>query len=246
MTAFTLEICVDTVDVLDVCATPMVDRIELCSALSAGGLTPSLGLMRSANSLREKTHAMIRPRAGDFVYGARDIDVMRADIGAAKIAGLAGIVIGAATQERELDVDVLRDLIRRAGGLCVTLHRVIDTLIDPLAAIDIAADLGISRILTSGKELTAMHGADFIADMKQHAAGRIEIMAGSGVNATNLAALAAQTGIRAFHSSGGHSGVPPDDPFGLGSAGNPELVLGNILKMHAVLLGLNFGAYIPS
>lgn len=230
----------DTIGVLDVCTTPMVGRIELCSALSAGRLTPSLGLMQSANAVREKTHAMIRPRADGFLYGARDIDVMRANIGAAKNAGLAGIIIGAATQERELDVNVLGDLIRRAGSLCVTLHRVIDTLIDPLAAIDIAADLGISRILTSGKELTVMRGADFITDMKQHAAGQIEIMAGSGINATNLATLAAKIGIRDFHSSGSHNGVPPDDQFGLGSAGNPELVLGDISRMHAVLLSHNF------
>lgn len=152
MTGFTLEICVDSVALLDVCATPMVDRIELCSALSAGGLTLSLGLMHGAYGVREKTHAMIRPRAGDFVYRARDIEVMRADIDAARDAGLAGIVIGAATHARALDVNVLRDLIGCAHGLCVTLHRVIDTLIDPLAAIDLAVDLGFSRILTSGKE----------------------------------------------------------------------------------------------
>ena len=100
----------DTVDELNVCATPMVNRIELCSTLSAD----------------------------DFVYGARYIDLMRADIGAANNAGLAGIVIGSATQKRELGVGVLVNFIRRADGICVTLHRVIDTLIDPLAAIDIA------------------------------------------------------------------------------------------------------------
>ena len=240
MTGFTLEICVDSVALLDVCATPMVDRIELCSALSAGGLTPSLGLMRCAYGVREKTHAMIRPRAGDFVYGARDIDVMRADIGAARDAGLAGVVIGAATQARTLDIDVLRDLISYASGLCITLHRVVDTLIDPLAAIDCAVDLGISRILTSGKETTALQGADFLADMKQRAGDRIEIMAGAGVTAQNLTGLADKTGIRAFHSSGSYGGETSDDPFGLGAVATPEHVLSNILRMHAVFNRPNF------
>ena len=218
----------------------MVDRIELCSALSAGGLTPSLGLMRCAYGVREKTHAMIRPRAGDFVYGARDIDVMRADIGAARDAGLAGIVIGAATQARALDIDVLRDLISYASGLCITLHRVVDTLIDPLAAIDCAVDLGISRILTSGKETTALQGADFLADMKQRAGDRIEIMAGAGVTAQNLTGLADKTGIRAFHSSGSYGGETSDDPFGLGAVATPEQVLSNILRMYAVFNRPNF------
>jgi copper homeostasis protein len=238
MTAFTLEVCVDTVDLLDICATPMVDRIELCSALSAGGLTPSLGLMRCAYSVREKTHAMIRPRAGDFVYGARDIDAMHADINAAKDAGLAGIVIGAATRERDLDVVVLRDLIGCAGDLCITLHRVIDTLIDPLVAIDIAVDLGINRILSSGMETAAAQGADFLAQMKQHAGDRIEIMVGAGVTAQNLTDLASKTGIHDFHSSGSYGAVALSDPFGLGAVADPQHVLGNISKMHAVLNSL--------
>lgn len=238
MTAFTLEVCVDTVDLLDICATPKVDRIELCSALSVGGLTPTLGLMRCAYSVREKTHAMIRPRAGGFVYGARDIDAMRADIDAAKDAGLAGIVIGAATRERDLDVVVLRDLIGCAGDLCITLHRVIDTLIDPLAAIDIAVDLGISRILSSGMEATAAQGADFLAQMKQHAGDRIEVMAGAGVTAQNLADLASKTGIRDFHSSCSYGAVALSDPFGLGGVADPRHVLGNISKMHTALNSL--------
>ena len=216
----------------------MVDRVELCSALNAGGLTPSLGLMSCANGVRGKAHAMIRPRAGDFVYGARDIDVMREDIDAAKDAGLAGIVIGAATKERALDLDVLSDLIRHANGLCITLHRVIDTLIDPLWAIDCAVDLGISRILTSGQKTTAIMGAEFIAHMKEHAGNRIEIMAGSGVNAQNLATLVDKTGVHAFHSSASFGRESSDDPFGLGYAAKSALVLSNITKMHAILNGL--------
>jgi copper homeostasis protein len=237
MTALRLEVCVDSADLLDVCATPMVDRIELCSALNTGGLTPSFGLMQCANAVWAKTHAMIRPRAGDFIYSTRDIDGMHADIDAVRRAGLAGVVIGAATPDRTLDMAILRDLIDAAGGLCVTLHRVIDTVVDPLVAVDQAIDLGIARILSSGAAPSATAGADMLAAMEQRANGGITIMAGAGVTARNLAALRTKTGLSDFHSSCSYGGMVADDPFGLGAVSDPDLVRGNIMELHAILMG---------
>lgn len=235
MTGLTLEICLDSVDVLDVCTSPMVDRIELCSALGVGGLTPSHGLMQAADHVRAKTHAMIRPRAGDFIYGPRDIAVMCADIEAAGNAGLAGIVIGAATTNRQLDAAVLKQLIGCAGGLCITLHRVIDTLADPFAAIDVAVDLGIDRILTSGQAVTAAQGTDMIARMNDHADGRISIMAGAGVTDQNLIALAHHTSIDAFHSSASFGAAAKTGVFGLGDVTDPNVVRDNIQKLRAAM-----------
>lgn len=238
MTPYTLEICLDSVDVLDVCATPMVGRIELCAALGVGGLTPSAGLMQAAYGVRAKTHAMIRPRAGDFIYGPRDIEVMRADIDAVRNAGLAGIVIGAATKDKQLDIRVLKDLIGWAQGLCITLHRVIDTVVDPIAAIDVAVSLGIDRILTSGQAASAANGADMLVRMKHHAGDRIEIMAGAGVTDQNLTTLARETGIQAFHSSASFGSSTSPTSLGLGTVTDPNTVQRNIKKLHTIMASL--------
>lgn len=201
MTPATLEVCVDTAKGVATCADASVDRIELCAALGLGGLTPSVGLMRFAAACGVPTHAMIRPRAGDFRLDEYDLAQMCDDIEAARQCGLAGVVIGAALDDGTLDVAALTRMIDAAGKMDVTLHRVIDLCPDPLGAIDQAVGLGIGRILTSGGQQKAIDGAPQLAAMHSHAAGRITIMAGSGVTAANVGTLASTTGIRDFHAS---------------------------------------------
>lgn len=197
--SLTFEVCIDTAAGYAACEG-VVDRIELCSALDVGGLTPCPGLIAAAQDSTIPSHVMIRPRAGDFCYDVTDQKAMRASIEAVKKAGLAGVVIGASKGD-QLDLAALRDLVASAEGLEVTLHRVIDLVSDPLAAKEQAIDLGIHRILTSGGAPRAVDGQTTLSAMQEAAKGRIEIMVGSGVSASNVAELAQNTGITSFHAS---------------------------------------------
>ncbi|WP_298672895.1 copper homeostasis protein CutC [uncultured Sphingomonas sp.] len=196
-----LEVCVDTPAGLLAAAENGADRIELCSALATGGLTPTAGLMALAAALSIPTRAMIRPRGGSFVFDAAECDVMLRDIDAARAAGLEGIVIGAMTRDGLLDHALLERLMRHAQGLKITLHRAVDLLADPVEAVDPAIALGMSTILTSGGARKAVDGVEVIAAMHERAHGGIEILAGSGVNAGNAQAILAATGISALHAS---------------------------------------------
>ena len=215
-----LEVCIDDVAGLDACARGGADRAELCSALDLGGLTPSPGLIAAAARASVPARAMIRPRAGDFRFGEPEVEVMLADIAAVRAAGLAGVVLGAGTAAGELDRPVLARLVAAAGGLGKTLHRVVDLMPDPVAAVDIAVDLGFDCILTSGGALRAEDGAAVVAAMVERANGRIAIMAGSGVAPGNAAALRRATGAGWLHASCASSEPSGDDirRFGFGPA----------------------------
>lgn len=197
--SLTFEVCIDTTAGFAAC-DGVVDRIELCSALDVGGLTPCPGLIAAAQESTIPSHVMIRPRAGDFCYDAADLKAMRASVEAVKQAGLAGVVIGA-SKDDQLDFTALSDLIAAAEGVEVTLHRVIDLLPNPLAAMEQAIDLGFHRILTSGGAPRAVDGQATLRAMQEASKGRIEIMVGSGVSVSNLAELAQNTGITSFHAS---------------------------------------------
>lgn len=196
-----LEICVDDVAGLNAAVAGGADRIELCSALGSGGLTPSRGFMAVAAEVSIPVYALIRPRAGDFIYSATEISVMEADIIAARQAGLAGVVIGATTADAKLDAAVIRRLVSAADGLDLTLHRAIDVVADMDAALDLAVALGFSRILTSGGARHAQEGLETLARLASRGAGRISIMPGGGVRPQNAACLLAVPGIRELHTS---------------------------------------------
>lgn len=197
----TLEVCVDDLVGLEACLSGGADRIELCSALALGGLTPSRGFMRTAVSAEMPVYAMIRPRDGDFCYSSREIDIMCDDIACAKDSGLAGVVFGAATEDARLDLHALSRLTRAAEGMACTLHRVVDVLDDPATAVESAIELGIDRVLSSGGATAAVEGIEELAQMHSQAAGKVEIMAGAGVTAENVRTIARSTGIRSFHAS---------------------------------------------
>ncbi|TPG42641.1 copper homeostasis protein CutC [Sphingomonas koreensis] len=198
-----LEICVENVASIAAAQSGGADRIEVCSALALGGLTPSAGLIAAAARQPLPCHVMIRPRRGDFVYDADEVKQMERDIAHAATAGMAGVVFGA-TRGGALDCAVLDRLmaaVRSVGRpLSTTLHRAIDTLADPVAAIDAAVDLGFDRVLSSGGAATAIAGVEVLRAMHERAAGRLVVMAGSGVNAGNVAALLA-TGVDEIHAS---------------------------------------------
>lgn len=195
-----LEICVDSPDGLAAAIAGGADRIELCSALALGGLTPGPGMIAAAADCGTPCHAMIRPRDGDFILRPGDLRAMLADIAAVRQAGLAGVVIGVANPDGSLDETALRSLITAADGLEVTLHRVFDLTPDPFAALETAIALGIRRILTSGQAASAPEGLELLGLLVEKAAGRIEIMAGGGVSA-ELAPLLIAARVDALHSS---------------------------------------------
>jgi copper homeostasis protein len=196
----TLEVCVDTAAGLAEAVAGGADRIELCAALTLGGLTPSAGLMAVAAGCGVPVVVMIRPRSGGFVWSDAEVGMMEAEIAAVRAAGLSGVVMGASLPDGRMDVAVLRRLVAAARGMDLVLHRCIDLVPDMGEALEEAVALGFRRILTSGGAVTAEAGAAGIAALVARAAGRIAIMPGSGVNLGNAAMLKG-LGIAEIHAS---------------------------------------------
>ncbi|WP_020598592.1 copper homeostasis protein CutC [Spirosoma panaciterrae] len=216
-------------------------RIELCGGLPEGGTTPSAGLIQLArNKLRIPLYVMIRPRGGDFLYSDHELAVMKADIELAKAAGADGLVFGLLNADGTVDEERTRHLIELAHPLPVTFHRAFDMTRDPLEALEAVIRTGAERILTSGQQPTAEQGVDLLRQLTQRAAGRIEIMAGAGVNARN-ATLLIEAGVDALHLSGGQkedSGMLYRQPaVSMASAipGEYEHIEANAEKIQAVI-----------
>ncbi|MET3898841.1 copper homeostasis protein [Devosia sp. UYZn731] len=210
MTDILLEICVDNAEGLAAAIAGGADRIELCSALELGGLTPSPGLIRQAAKASIPVYAMVRPRPGDFIFGGADVEIMLAEIDIIREAGLAGVVLGASLSGGALDEQTLRRLTTHAAGLGTTLHRAIDLVPDFDLAVDLAADLGFERVLTSGGARHAVEGMDTIAAMIERAAGRIGILAGSGVRPGNVGTLLDRLPLTQVHASCSAPARPAD------------------------------------
>lgn len=234
-----LEIAVDSVAGLDNALKGGAQRIELCAALDIGGLTPTWGLMALAAKAPVPVYAMIRPRAGSFVFNEVEEAVMTADIMAAREVGLAGVVIGASNPGGTLDEAMLSRLIGHAKGLGVTLHRAFDLVPDMDAALEQAVELGFERILSSGGHPKAMDGADTLRRIVEQAGDRIIIMPGSGIRAGNLLEILACTGAREVHASGREPHeVAPDSKsltFGFQTAKAMETDEAAVRKMRDLL-----------
>lgn len=218
-----VEVCVDSAASAVAAQRGGASRVELCSSLSEGGITPSAGLMeitRAAISI--PIQVMIRPRAGDFCYDEDEFRVMRNDIELAKKIGADGIVVGILDQDGSIDVRRTRQLVDLSRPLAVTFHRGFDMTLDLLRALEDVCQTGADRILTSGGEQTAAEGSTAIGQLVQRAAGRIVIMAGSGINAENAPSLVERTGVKEIHV-GLRSAVP--SPM---QHRNPRITLGRV------------------
>lgn len=217
MKPVTLEICVDTLAGAEAALLAGADRLELCAALSIGGLTPSPALTAlaaaAAQAAGRRVHAMIRPRGGNFAYGLDERALIVAEVRAAVTAGADGLVFGAVVDDR-MDEETLGWFAATARALRpdidLTLHRAVDLLSDPADAVEPAVALGFHRILSSGGALQAADGLATLARMTRKAAGRIAIMPGSGVRADNAAAILAATGAREIHASASEPNGPSD------------------------------------
>jgi copper homeostasis protein len=201
MTRITLEVCVDTLD--DVVTSKQIGagRIELCSSLELGGLTPSYGLVRHAVSLGIPVFAMIRPRAGDFVYSDLEVDCMHTDIEILREAGISGFVFGALDSQNELNETALSRLIAACKGLPATLNRAFDISADPIRTLDRAIELGFDRILTSGASASVTTGLPLLSKLFKRAKDRIIIVPGGGITPETVRELLENLPVREIHAS---------------------------------------------
>lgn len=196
-----LEVCVDSLESAVAAQEGGADRVELCSALSEGGLTPSLGLIEAVRAaLSLPIHLMIRPRAGGFGYSATEIALMQRDIQLAKATGCDGVVLGVLRPDGRVDEARTRQLLEAAHPLSVTFHRAFDLTPNPLEALQVLIRLGLDRVLTSGQAATALEGLDCIAKLVEAARGRISIMPGGRVE-QGLEAILRGSGAKEVHLS---------------------------------------------
>ena len=221
-----LEICVDSVESAVIAQEAGADRIELCSCLDVGGLTPSLGAITLAKSVLEiPIHVLIRPRMGDFCYSDLEFQQMLRDLRLAKDTKTEGVVFGILTPDGKVDIYRTALLLEAARPLRVTFHRAFDFCVDPFQALEDLISLGVDRILTSGQKNTALEGAPLLKELIEKADNRVIIMPGSGINSQNLPSLIKDTGAREYHLSASRFLPSPMlsekealDPKGFGNA----------------------------
>jgi copper homeostasis protein len=237
----TLEVCVDSADGLAAALDGGADRIELCSALEIGGLTPTSGLLHLASTSPVAVVAMIRPRGGDFCFEEAETQLMLHEIDAVAAAGLQGVVLGASLPDGQLNQGTLELLVRRAvgHGLRCTLHRAIDLCPDLAKATIQAIDLGFERILTSGGAMSAPDGLTGLQRCFDAAAGRIAVMPGAGINADNVRLLRARLPLTDIHASCS-TPVTPASPqvlaFGFDSGRRRQTSRDKVAALKAALL----------
>lgn len=200
-----LEVCIDSVESAIAAAEGGADRLELCAALSEGGLTPTLGLLtvvKKAIAPRSvDVFCMVRPRGGPMTFSQEEKEIIISDTKALVKAGADGIVFGALKSDKTIDVELSRSVQEAADGLPCTFHRAFDLIPDQLAGLETVINLGYNRILTSGGQASAVEGSDNIAQLVAASKGRISVMAGAGIKSSNVALLSSATNAQEFHAS---------------------------------------------
>ncbi len=197
-----LEICIDSFDGMIGAVVAGADRVEICSALTLDGLTPSAGLVDICCEYKDiEKFVMVRPRPGHFTYDGLEIGQMKATIMAFKSKPIDGFVFGVLDSYGHLDIETMKELVYLAFPKKVVLHRAFDYSIDGEEKIEELIKMGVDRILTSGKKPKAVEGLDLIGKLQAKYGDKIEIMAGSGVNFENIREIYEKTGIENFHLS---------------------------------------------
>lgn len=197
-----LEICVDSLDSVIASAEAGADRIELCASLTEGGLTPSAGMLAQARAIFPGEIAfMIRPRGGDFVYTPSEIVAMSADIELARDLGADAVVFGCLAPDGTVDIASVETLLEACNGLPSVFHRAFDVSKELDESLEIIADFGFERILTSGGAPTVMDGLDALEALIKLADGRLDILPGGGIKADQVAEIVKKTGANQIHIS---------------------------------------------
>ena len=203
MDHFILECCVDSVESAINAAKGGASRLELCSNLIIGGTSPDIALFHQVRKeTNVKVHALIRPRFGDFCYSTYEMEIMKEQISSLKEAGVEGFVIGVLDEEGNLNKEAMKQLIDVAGDCHIVLHRAFDMCCDPFKTMEEAIELGVKTILTSGQQQSAWEGRELLAELIKKAEGRIDIMAGSGINAGAIEKLLPVIKSSTYHMSG--------------------------------------------
>lgn len=196
-----VEVCANSLESALVAERAGADRIELCSELAVGGLTPSYGLLKAVKEqVSIPVHVLIRPRSGDFTYSANELNMMITDIELCVELGFDGIVSGVLLNNFSLDVAQTQKLKSAAGNLKFTFHRAFDWVKNPLEALEQLDAMQMDYILSSGQQKSAPLGIDLLSELKKKSK-TVQIMPGSGVNAGNIDVFK-NNGFNAVHLSG--------------------------------------------
>lgn len=196
------EVCIDSVRQARVAHEAGADRLELCSGLLEGGVTPSLSLVREVVAATPlPVMCMVRPRGGNFQMTETELRVMEADIGLMQDAGASGVVFGVLNEKFEVDEEACRRLLVAARPLSVTFHRAIDVVADVDRAMQRLVDFEFDRVLTSGQAVTACAGVEVISWIQERFGKDIVVMPGAGVNPMNARQIIDETGVKEIHGS---------------------------------------------
>ena len=162
-------------------------RIELCSELAVGGITPSFGLIKQVvENLKIPVFVLIRPRSGNFTYSKAEFDIMKKDIALSKELGCQGIVSGVLNVDNTIDITRTKELIKCAESLPFVFHRAFDWVPDVFVALHDLVDIGVKRVLTSGQETSAFEGLEILKKLKIASYGAITILPGGGITLENV------------------------------------------------------------
>ena len=203
MENYILECCVDSVESAIEAEIGGANRIELCSALVIGGLSPSKALFEKVKEqVNIKIHVLLRPRFGDFCYTDFEHEIIKQEIRMFKELGADGVVIGTLNPDGSLNMEQMQELVEEANGMSITLHRAFDMCADPFRTLEEVKELGIHTILTSGQKNSCIDGKDLLGQLIKKANREVDILIGGGVDVSVIPALYESTGATSYHMSG--------------------------------------------
>lgn len=197
-----LEVCIENIESILIAEKAGASRIEFCADLCEGGITPSLGIFRTARKLcKLPFNVMIRPRGGNFVYSDYEFQTMLEDVHIFKEEGADAIVFGILDANGNIDIDRSQKIISKAGNLPITFHRAFDDTLDGFKSLDQLIELGVDRVLTSGLAPSVLDGKDMLKKLIDKSSKRIIILPGCGIKKENFINIDRELNAREYHGT---------------------------------------------